>query len=194
MRHGQETVIIADTIRGLGIVHTDERDNSMLAAQVIPWVAAARDTGKTLILSHHMRKGDGDHGEGIAGGHALLGTVDIGLEVRHDIAPGRRVIKAYARLIQPPELMYERNPDGTMRALGSPKDVSLAEVRRRVSEALDGEWLKTNEVLERLDPKPSVPVVREALTKEAEAGKLERDPPMMEKVKGKTVRWRKNLT
>ena len=62
-----------------------------------------------------------------------------------------------------------------MRALGAPEAVGLSEVRRRVREALEADWLKTAEVRERLeDPKPSVQQVRNALRAEAEAGTIER--------------------
>jgi hypothetical protein len=194
MRYGGETIVIADTIRNLGILHTDEKDNSMLASQINPWVADARAVNKTLILAHHIRKGDGEHGQGIAGGHALLGAVDIALELRPEL--GRRVIQTYARLIQPLELMYEREPDGGMRALGSPKAVSLAEVRQRVLNVLDGDdWLRTKQVRDALgDPKPVLSQVQDALKEEALAGTVDRDPPITEKAKGKTVLWRKNLT
>lgn len=193
LRAGEETVAVVDTIRGLGVIRGDECDNAALAGQLTPWVAAARQTGKTLVLSHHMRKGAGEHGEGIAGGHAILGTVDIALELSPDHAPGRRLVRARARLIQPAELMYERREDGTMHALGTPECVSLREVRRRVLDVLDDEWLKTADVRDRVDePKPSLPQLRQALAEEAKAGTVERDPPAAAgPVAGKTVRWRK---
>jgi hypothetical protein len=199
LREGPESIAIVDTIRGLGVIRGDENDNGAMAAQLNPWVLAARRTAKTLFFLHHDRKGGGEHGEAIAGGHALLGCVDSALEVRYDAAPSRRVIRTYARLIQPAELMYERHEDGTLHALGSPESVSLEEVRRRVREALDvGEWLKTGEVRERLDdPKPSLPLIRLALTEEAKAGAVEREPPLSAgSAAGKTVRWRAapNLT
>jgi hypothetical protein len=157
----------------------------------MPWIAAARSKSKTLILSHHDRKGGGQHGEGIAGGHALLGVVDIALELLHDPTPSRRLIRAYARIIQPAELIYERQTDGTMRVLGAPQAVCLAEVRRRVREALETDWLKTADVRERIeDPKPSTQQVRNALRAEADAGNVERDPPLAESGERKTHRWR----
>src|SRR5262249_35953346 len=190
-RDGNETLIVADAIRNLGLTGPDENDNAALARQLTPWVAGARARDKTLILAHHDRKGGGQHGEAIAGGHALLGVVDIALELVHDTAPGRRLIRAYARIIQPAELVYEREPDGTMRALGAPEAVGMAEVRRRVREALDAEWLKTADVRDRLDePKPAIQQVRNALRTEAEAGTIDRDPPLSESGERKTQRWR----
>jgi DNA repair protein RadA/Sms len=57
-------------------------------------INAARQANKTLIFLHHERKGGGQHGEGIAGGHAALGVVDVGLElVRDPNHANRRVLK-----------------------------------------------------------------------------------------------------
>src|SRR5207248_8354290 len=119
------------------LVGEDENDNTAMATAVSPWVLGARQKNKTLILSSHSRKGGGQHGEGIAGGHALLGAVDIALELLFDNCPNRRLIKAHARIIQTADLMYERREDGIMHALGAPEAVSLVEVRRRVIEALE---------------------------------------------------------
>lgn len=193
MRAGTETIVIVDTIRNLGLVPRDECDNSEVARALAPWVATARQKQQTLAFSHHDRKGGGEHGEGIAGGHAFLGCVDIALEIRPDSAHNRRLVKARCRLIQPPELMYERRDDGAMHALGTPDAIGLQEVRRRVLDALDtDDWLKTAEVRVRLEePLPSLPNIRDALAAEAREGTIERDPPLSAgSATGKTVRWR----
>jgi DNA repair protein RadA/Sms len=191
VRDGEETVVIVDSIRNLGLLGDDECNNTAMAAALGPWISAARQKDKTLGLLHHMRKGAGQHGEGISGGHALLGCVDVAIELRRDNIPNRRTICGYARLIQVEDLLYEL-VDGRLVALGTPSGVTLAEARRRVFDALDGEWLKTSEVRERLDaPKPSLEIVRRALLSELEAGHIERDPPLNgTKVAGKSVRWR----
>jgi hypothetical protein len=191
VQSGTETVVVVDTVRNLGIVTGDENDNANVARCLAPWVKVCRDGNKTLILGHHDRKGGGEHGEAIAGGHAFLGAVDVALEVVYDQAPNRRQIRAKARVIQPPDLMYERLEDGTFRVLGDPAAVSLGEVRKRVLDVLEDEWLKTSVVHERLDdPKPSTKTVRDALTAEAKVGAVERQPPLAEEAKGKTIRWR----
>ncbi len=62
---------------------------------------------------------------------------NIALTLRkEDRAPNRRLVTAYARLLQPPELIYEQEADGTMRAKGDPASVQLAEVVERVKGAL----------------------------------------------------------
>jgi hypothetical protein len=193
MAKGEESVVIVDSIRNLGILPPDENANAAVAAAIAPWVAKARSRGKTLLFVHHMRKGAGEHGEGISGAHALLGAVDLALEIRRENQPNRRLIRAYARLIQPPDLLYERQEDNRLVAIGDPHAVGQAEVQRRVLEVLDGEWAKTEEIRNKLgDPKPSAEQLRKALLTGAEAGRLERDPPLtVTKTAGKTLRWRR---
>lgn len=193
---GTETVVIIDTVRNL-LRLRDENDNSEVARVLNPWVAQARQVGVTLIMAHHMRKGAGDHGEGIAGGHALLGAFDIALElVRDRNHQNRRLIRTYARLIAPPELAYERDESGTFRALGNPTELQLAEVRERVLDVLGEDWAKTKEIGDALgDPKPGDEQVRLALRALAQAGEAERDPDISVKnAQGNTHRWRRRTS
>ena len=193
MRTAPEAVVILDTIRNL-LALQDERDNSEVARVVNPWIAASRQVNKTLILVHHMRKGSGEHGEGIAGGHALLASVDVALELLHDPTgvPNRRRIRAYARLVQPAELLYERSSEGAMRALGTPDALERAELSRRLLCELGLSWQGTDQVLGRLpDPKPSKEQARLVLMELARSGIIERDPPITQQsAQGKRVRWR----
>jgi DNA repair protein RadA/Sms len=193
MISGQEQIVIVDTIRNLGIIGPDENDNARIAAALRPWVAAAREKGKTLIFVHHSKKSGGEHGKGISGGHALLGTVDIALEIDFDQSPERRVIKPHARVISPCELLYERLPDGRFQPLGDPETIGIDEIRHRLFNVADQEWAETKQLIDRLeDPKPSLEQARRALTAEARCGRLQRDPPIaVESVQGKRVRWRK---
>jgi hypothetical protein len=189
---GHEAVVVLDTLRNL-LPLRDETDNSEIARALNPWIAAARAAGKTLIVAHHLRKGGGEHGEGIAGGHALLGTFDMALElVRDPQHPDRRLLRAYARLITPPELVYERDEHGGFRALGEPEALRRAEVMARVRAALTAEWQATGDIHEALDePRPSKELLRGVLLELARNGEAERDPGIeVERVQGKMVRWR----
>jgi predicted ATP-dependent serine protease len=189
---GPEEVVIIDTLRSL-LGLEDETDNSEVAKRLNPWIAEARKKNKTLIMAHHMRKGAGEHGEGIAGGHALLGVFDIALEILRDPnQPRRRLIRPYARLIAPPELVYELREDGQFVALGDPGALRLEEVSQRVRGVLIAEWQKTREIHEALgEPRPSLEQVRQALVTLAREGKIDRDPPIADgDAQGKAHRWR----
>jgi DNA repair protein RadA/Sms len=188
---GTEEIVIVDTIRSL-IGFEDESNNAEIGRVLNPWIAKNRETGKTLILMHHGRKGGGDHGEGIAGGHALLGVCDIALELmRLPKQERHRRIIPNGRLISPSELVYEKTEAGAMVALGDPRALAIAAVKDRVLTVLDGEWRKTREVHAALgDPQPVEEQVRKALLELAYGGSVERDPPVSEEAKGKTHRWR----
>lgn len=190
---GPEPIVVLDAARNLlGI--SDENDNSAVARVLNPWVAAARAAEKTLVVAHHQRKGGGEHGEGIAGGHAFLGIFDIALEVVPDPQAShgnRRVVRAHARLVSPSELLYERAEDGTLRALGDPAAVRLDEVEARLLGILTADPQTTSDCQQALDdPRPSLEQVRVALLALAGAGLIDRDPPIeVGSARGRTVRW-----
>jgi len=186
---GDEDIIVVDTVRNL-LQITEENDNSELARRINPWVAGVRNAGKTLILVHHSRKGGGDHGEGITGGHALLGAVDIAIELRRDDnASNRRTLTTLARVIEGRQLVYERLEGGTLRALGDPAQLARAEVQKRILASLDGP-MSTADIRQSLDdPQPSLETIRQALTALANRGDILRDPPINEPGTGKRVRW-----
>jgi AAA domain len=73
-------VVVIDTLRAV-LRFRDETNNSELAAQVRPWIEATYRTGRTLLGLHHATKAGGEHGRGIAGGHALLAVFDTAVEV-----------------------------------------------------------------------------------------------------------------
>lgn len=188
---GSETVVIVDTVRTL-LQLEDENDNSCIARRIAPWVTAMRAAGKTLILVHHNRKGGGDHGEGIAGGSALLASVDLAVMLwRDNHAENRRVIETLGRLVEPVRLLYERDADTkALRPLGDPSALELADVQSRVLEVLEPEvWLTTSQVREKLDPRPSVGQTFNALKALGEAHKVRRDPPLGNDANGKRVGW-----
>ena len=185
-----EDIVVIDTVRLLRL--KDENDNSALAAQLFPVIAACRAEGKTLILVHHTRKGGGDHGEGIAGGHAFMGAVDIAIEIRWDRSKNRRLVKAYGRAGIGGDFLYEMRADGLMVPFGKPTDIGLKEVKQKALAVLTSKAdLKTSQILEEIEPpRPSSEQLRLALIELAMDGEIQRDPPMSEEARGKTPRWR----
>ncbi len=190
IKSGTESVVIVDTVRNL-LGLQDETNNSEVARVLAPFVAAARAGNKTLILLHHVRKGGGEHGEGITGGHAFLGIVDVGLEIlrEQNLGENRRRIRGWGRLFPIEEAVYELGPDGTMTLLGSPKAVEHGAVKERVLAILGGEWRTRKELLDDLeDPKPAMEQLRLALNALVTDGVVERDPA--EEKRGATYRYR----
>lgn len=189
IQEGRETVAIIDTARNL-LGLKDETDNSEVARVLNPYIAACRDTGKTLIFAHHVRKGGGEYGEGITGGHAFLGVVDIALELLRDGQGAQRKIRGWGRIANPPELLYTMRDDGTFEALGSPQAVALENVKERILENINGEWQTRKELAEALEaPKPSQEQIRQALDALVGAGLVERDPAQAQP--GRTYKYRR---
>lgn len=178
IKTGSESVVVLDTVRSL-IGLTDENDNSELARALNPYVVAAREGGKTLIALHHVRKGGGNYGEGITGGHAFLAAVDVALELLREsnLGENKRRVRGWGRLFPIDEAVYSLEDDGTMALLGSPTAVQLGAVTGRVQELLNSEWQTRKELLEDLDePKPAQEQLRLALKALVEDGTAERDP------------------
>jgi AAA domain len=193
LQGGDETLVVLDTVRNL-LGLRDEKDNSEVARALIPFIAAGRNKGQTLIAVHHDRKGGGDHGEGIAGGHAFLGAVDIAIELKREGQEdsARRILRGWGRVFEIPRLIYELRDD-VMVPLGSPSQVSLNELKGRFTNAFEDNWQTTKQAIEAIgEPKPSNDQATKALEELAQQSVAERDPPMAEgKKQGKTYRWRR---
>src|SRR5215510_2690201 len=195
---GEETVVILDTIRNL-MEMKDEKDNSEVARALNPFIAASRKKRQTLILLHHIRKRGGKYGEGIAGGHAFFGAVDIAIELSRDKAhPRRRQLTGWGRVIEVPTLIYELREDNTMAAMGSPSQLELGQVKDRCLAALDENWQTTENLRSAVgNPKPSKEQITKALEELVKEEKAERNPPISEgKRQGVTYKWRRaqNIT
>jgi hypothetical protein len=193
-REGAATLVVVDALRNL-LRLKDEKDNSEIARVVNPWVADARETKKTLVLAHHQRKGGGEHGEGISGGHALMGAFDIPIEVLWDPSKGtnRRLVRTYPRLIEAKEGLYEKVADGEFEYVGDPQAVALVEVTDTARSLLTDLWQSTDEIWAGIDePKPSKEQVRKALTDLARQKVALRDPSIdAGPARGKTHRWKR---
>jgi DNA repair protein RadA/Sms len=193
-REGTATLVVVDALRNL-LRLKDEKDNSEIARVVNPWVADARTADKTLFVAHHQRKGGGEHGEGISGGHALMGAFDIPVEVLWDPSKGtnRRLVRTYPRLIEAKEGLYEKVADGEFDYAGDPQAVALVEVTDTAKSLLSDAWQSTDEIWAGMDePKPSKEQVRKALIDLAKQRVALRDPAIEAgPARGKTHRWRR---
>jgi hypothetical protein len=110
-------VIVIDTMKLL--MMENENDNSQINMALTPLVAACRASDKTLVIAHHTRKGGGLGGEAAAGGYQFFGGVDVGLELERVGQPtNRRKLHGQGRILDVPELLYERSNDGSFSFLG----------------------------------------------------------------------------
>lgn len=74
-------LVIVDTISFFAEI-MDENNASQVREAVKPLVERARTKNLAVLLVHHARKGQGEHGEGIRGSNAFAGLVDIIAELR----------------------------------------------------------------------------------------------------------------
>lgn len=97
-------LIIIDTLsRHWGI--DDENDNAKVERAMGPLIAIARGTGASLLLVHHTRKSGGSGGAASRGGGAIVGAVDIILEldrVGRGDKTNKRKIESYSRYGETP--------------------------------------------------------------------------------------------
>lgn len=187
-----EDVVVLDTLRLLNI--EDENDAAVINAALTPLIVVARQRRQTLIIAHHTRKGGGSDGEAAAGSHALLGLVDVALELVRDpqVPARRRIMRGWGRVAVVQSLLYELDGQGKMVLLGQADSVKLAQVMVRVLEVLTTEWQPTQDVASALgNPQPSGEQVRQALMSLAAEGKVERDPSMAgPTVRGGAHKWK----
>ena len=75
------TVVIVDTIdKWLGLRGDQENSSGAVIEALAPITRAAR-SGLAVILNTHQRKGGGDYGAAVRGSNALVGAVDILIEL-----------------------------------------------------------------------------------------------------------------
>ncbi len=122
-----------------------------------------------------------------------MGAVDILLEMNeHHKDKTRRVITVHARVIQSDDLMFSWDKvTKEITIEGTPTDLSAIRVEQRILQNLRGPaWIKTVDIENGLQPKPSRVQVTKVLSDMAVRGLMERQPAMGEDVAGKTVKWR----
>jgi len=167
IRHAIDTedisLVVLDTLGAFWGV-ADENSASAVQEALKPFRTIAQKHHVSVLLIHHLRKSDGDHGTAHRGSGALLGAVDIGLELKYssDKVRTRRTITSKSRFIETPdELMIEW--DGNKyKSLGDPIQLTKEEVKKRFLEALsENTHEELDEISKRMMPKPSDTTLRE---------------------------------
>jgi hypothetical protein len=133
-QHGIVLVIL-DTLNSFWSVQ--EENDAVDVTQVLkPLLALARESGAAVLLLHHARKSEGEHGDEIRGSGALFSLLDIALILkRHDIENQRKLTAISRYPETPPELIIELREHGH-EALGDPSTVGKAAKMAKVRAAL----------------------------------------------------------
>ncbi len=158
--------IIVDTLAVFWGV-SDENDASVIIKALTPLQQLAQEQQVAILLIHHLRKSEGDEGNAHRGSGALVGAVDIAIEMRrvpHDSS--RRMLQTLSRLDEtPPEVLIALEGD-TYKFLGNPAEVSFQEVSTQVLAVVPGPGeppITREELRQRLDSKPSDTLLKEVL-------------------------------
>jgi hypothetical protein len=113
--------VVLDTLLRLLRPH-DENDAAEMSRLLAPWADLAHETGVTLVAVHHDRKSQGSHGEGIRGSSAILGTVDLALNLRREGTgedDGRRRLELVSNFDGLPSQLVLAREGGTYRVAPS---------------------------------------------------------------------------
>lgn len=124
-----------------------EKDAGATQAALEPLLWAA-SLGLAVLVVHHMKKADGEDGTSVRGSSALLGTVDILIELRRfgegeegssgDGKAGKRALKTYGRYEECPEEVIVELAGDRFISRGTAKVARVVSLAERVVEAVCG--------------------------------------------------------
>jgi len=90
-------------------------------------------TGCTVLVVHHARKGQGDHGDNMRGSSAILGACDIALELRKGQEDGEATLKVVSRYNAVDDEALELDPvDLTWYSMGRALNYKVKKRRQEV--------------------------------------------------------------
>ena len=129
------TLVIFDTLNTFWSVR-DENNATDVTRAIKPLLNLARESGAAILLLHHARKSEGEHGDEIRGSGALFSLLDVALILkRHEVETQRRLTAISRYPETPPELIIELREHGH-EALGDPAAVGKAAKTTKVQSAL----------------------------------------------------------
>ena len=126
------------------------------------------------------RRRAGGFGGEAAAGHTFLGIVDVGLELERVGQPAnRRKIHGQGRIVNVPELLYERSDDGTFSLLRHADQLASQTITTHLGQVLTGDFQATKDLrLVLLAPQPSTDQVLKMLGQMAAEKLVERLSPL----------------
>ncbi len=169
-------LLIVDTARAFLEIR-DENEASNWKQALAPLLLLARQKNVAVLLVHHLRKSGGDEGLGHAGNHALVGAVDVAIELRRDPqAATRRIVRTVSRFPEtPPAWVLELREGAGLGVLGDPEAVTQADVFSRLMEVLDKTPRTASELQAELgEPRPSLAHLYGALKELHRQGRAQR--------------------
>jgi hypothetical protein len=115
-------LVIFDTLNAFWSV-SEENDAGAVTQAIKPVLQLARETNAAVLLIHHARKSEGDHGDEIRGSGALFSLLDVALILKRHEVETQRKLSIISRFSEaPPELILELREHGH-ECLGDPAAV-----------------------------------------------------------------------
>lgn len=123
-------LVVVDTL-GVFWNIRDENDAAEVQRAIKPFLTLARESGACVLLIHHARKSEGQHGDEIRGSGALFAAVDVALILkRHEIQTQRK-LNASSRYPETPTEMILDLTDAGYVLLGTlPNSIERPSGRR----------------------------------------------------------------
>ena len=143
-------VVVLDTLSRYWAV-LDENNNAQVLKEVSPFLDLARETGCSVLLVHHDRKGGGEDGRGIRGASSLLGLVDqaLMLEKRQGGKDNQRVLRTVGRYADTPKELVIEWENNQYSNLGTPPHANRHAIKHIVLNVLGPTPLSMKDVLDK---------------------------------------------
>ncbi|MCS7277004.1 MAG: AAA family ATPase [Dehalococcoidia bacterium] len=131
-------LLVVDTFSAWAGVE-DENAASHVEAAIRPLVNLAQRWGLAVVILHHRRKADGAEGTGHRGSSALVGAVDIAIEMKgEEGGPNRRKLEALSRFEATPRDLVIELQGGDYVAIGSGERAAFRRALRIIHDLLPG--------------------------------------------------------
>lgn len=128
----------------------NENDASQATRAVKAVTALAQVTDLAVVMIHHARKAGGDNGEAIRGSGAILGTVDVAVEMSR-VAPNsdERWLDIQGRVVMPERYLLSFDRLAMAYRLENRGDIRLAEIEADLlGIPTDGDGMTRNDLSE----------------------------------------------
>lgn len=141
-------LVVVDTLGVFWSVR-DENDAAEVQRAIKPFLALARESGACVLLIHHARKSEGQHGDEIRGSGALLAAVDVALILKRHEIPTQRKLHANSRYSETPTEMILDLTDAGYVLLGDPAQLNRETKREKMKAALTENYEKAEILTQR---------------------------------------------
>jgi len=130
-------VVVIDTLRAACGAGVDENDNAAMGQIMQDLATFAHDTEKTVIVSHHTRKGDSeDPFDTMRGAGAIRGAYDLGMVLQRKPKEAEAVVRVESRDIDADDMTLSFDSAAGWKFEGGAGRIEEIRIGRKVLDAL----------------------------------------------------------